>query len=69
MSVFIVKAIKAESSRTKTFSTAGKSTVAPSRLSTLQDEDKIMRDEKEGSGSEHGSDEGCELSVMYVDIA
>lgn len=44
--------------RTKTVSTASKATAAPSRLSTLQDEDKILREEKEGSGSE-GSEEGC----------
>lgn len=49
--------------RTKTVSTVSKGAIAaPSRLSTLQDEDK--REEKEGSGSEGGSDEGCELSLL-----
>ncbi|KAK4684960.1 striatin 1/3/4, partial [Tremellales sp. Uapishka_1] len=44
--------------RTKTQSTTGKASgISPGRFLALQDEDKVSRDDKEGSGSE-GSEEG-----------
>jgi striatin 1/3/4 len=45
--------------RTKTVSTAGKSTLAPSRLSILQDEDRGTREE---TPSEAGDDAGMLFS-------
>lgn len=47
--------------RTRTVSTVGKATsIAPSRLAALQDEDRASsRDEREGSASE-GSEDGGE---------
>ncbi|ORX36899.1 WD40-repeat-containing domain protein [Kockovaella imperatae] len=51
--------------RTKSMSTAGKSsTLAPSRLSAIQDEDKVSnRDEKEASPMSEGSEEGDRVKM------
>jgi len=54
--------------RTKTVSTAGRSAAPPpARLTTLQDEDRSSRDEKEEGGSEGSGEDGCKLTDLSRD--